>query len=510
MLKLFAHSGIIWAFLITLAPAVYGAQVQSQWVYFDPHGRLVYRALPKGDHIMDFSYAGYGGGGVAIPDVPVKITVNPGGDDARQIQAAIDQVSQLNLVDGHRGTVLLSSGTFNCDQPLTVKASGIVLRGSDGTVLNLTGTPHLAINVSGERKTVTEGQRTVITDDYVSSGSDSFVVASAAGWQVGDTIQIARPVTSAWVSFMGMNTLVRDGKAEHWLSGTLETERVISQISGNRITVSVPLSDDYDSRYLKPPGSTAVKVKISGLISEVGIEHLRILSPPQPIEITQPQFKALQFTDAQDCWARDLDIHDTIGSVHVGEGASRITIARVTITHSVATQGAALQSDFGASGTRALFDHCSSTGNHLFYFATFGRTQGPNVLLNCVFHGEGHVQPHMRWSTGLLVDGCQAPTGGIDLMNRGIMGSGHGWTMGWGVAWNCQAKSYVIQQPPGATNWAIGCRGTFELEGMPPVKDPKLPSGIIDSPNSPVAPQSLYLEQLRERLGDEAVKNIGY
>jgi hypothetical protein len=91
--------------------------------------------------------------------------------------------------------------------------------------------------------------------------------------------------------------------------------------------------------------------------------------------------------------------------------------------------------------------------------------QGPNVVLNCVFHG--NVQPHQRWSTGILIDSCQVPEGGIDLMNRGAMGSGHGWTMGWGVAWNNIAKSYVVQMPPGSANWAIGNRGEQALGKMP-------------------------------------------
>jgi len=135
-------------------------------------------------------------------------------------------------------------------------------------------------------------------------------------------------------------------------------------------------------------------------------------------------------------------------------------------------------------------------------------------MLNCVFHGNGHVQPHQRWSTGLLIDSCQAPEGGIDLMNRGAMGSGHGWTMGWGVVWNSVAKSFLIQMPPGSANWGIGNRGEEALGKMPTFdvgpELPILPRGIIESQGTPVVPASLYLEQLRERLGERAVKNIGY
>ena len=37
-----------------------------------------------------------------------------------------------------------------------------------------------------------------------------------------------------------------------------------------------------------------------------------------------------------------------------------------------------------------------------------------------------------------------------------------------------------------------------------------LPEGILDSHGAHVAPQSLYLAQLAERLGAQAAKNIGY
>jgi hypothetical protein len=59
------------------------------------------------------------------------------------------------------------------------------------------------------------------------------------------------------------------------------------------------------------------------------------------------------------------------------------------------------------------------------------------------------LQPHQRWSTGLLVDNRAVPNGGIHLINRGVMGSGHGWTMGWGIVWNSIASDFIIQHAPG-------------------------------------------------------------
>jgi len=99
--------------------------------------------------------------------------------------------------------------------------------------------------------------------------------------------------------------------------------------------------------------------------------------------------------------------------------------------------------------------------------------------------------------------------GAIDLMNRGIFGSGHGWTIGWGVAWNSAADTFVVQRPPGSQNWSIGGRGAIRDQGRPGGSANE-PRGAFDSHGGPVAPSSLYLSQLCDRLGMQAVSNIGY
>jgi hypothetical protein len=78
------------------------------------------------------------------------------------------------------------------------------------------------------------------------------------------------------------------------------------------------------------------------------------------------------------------------------------------------------------------------------------------------------------------------------------------------VVWNCEARDYIVQNPPGALNWLIGSIGHSSLAARPFASEPKLPPGVIDSPGTPVVPQSLYLTQLVERLGTQALRNIGY
>jgi hypothetical protein len=148
-----------------------------------------------------------------------------------------------------------------------------------------------------------------------------------------------------------------------------------------------------------------------------------------------------------------------------------------------------------------LLDRCTVNAKNVWHFATTGGIMGPIVVLNCKFSGGSRAEGHQRWTTGMLVDNCELIGGGrIDIYNRGTMGSGHGWALAWCVVWNCKSDT-LIQQPPGTRNWGIGNIGK---------SDTRQPGGTIDSQGKHVAPKSLYLAQLQERLGPQALKNIGY
>jgi hypothetical protein len=56
----------------------------------------------------------------------------------------------------------------------------------------------------------------------------------------------------------------------------------------------------------------------------------------------------------------------------------------------------------------------------------------------------------------------------------------------------------------------IGCKGEPQKKAIPFNAEPYLPEGIYDAHNTPVDPSSLYLAQLGERLGKQAVRNVGY
>jgi len=513
--------------ILLLASAAPLSAQTSTWVFVGPDGHLHYQTDSQGNQIMDFSFAGYKAGGVSLPNVAAQQTVSPsGGDDTAAIQAAIDAVSALAPdANGFRGAVLLTPGAFNCGGALNIRTSGVVLRGSgsgsNGTVINMTGNPHTAFNVSGAGSYQTTGSSAAMTDSYVPSGAMSFNVDNPSGFNVGDTILIRRPVTSAWISFMGMDLLVSSaGQPQTWLSAgsTITTDRIITAVNGNQITLDAPLTDSFDSSVLNPPGGTIIHYTFAGRISQVGVEHLSVIAPPLNVDISQPQFTGLTMGAVMDGWAQDITFQDTQNTVTINGNVKQATLENIDVTHTLNHTGDRM-ADFGVSGTQIFIDRSSSTGNPGEWpFVTQGRVTGPNALLNFFSTQQAGVSAHQRWATGLLADNAQLPnapngynggTTGISYSDRGNHGSGQGWAMGWGVAWNVTTPWLVVQMPPGSQNWCIGCVGT-PISGNEPGSTRPVPDGIYDSLGTLVTPTSLYLAQLCERLGPTALTNIGY
>jgi hypothetical protein len=493
----------------------------SQWVHFGSDRKLVYARTPKGDRIPDFSSAGYRGGGVALPHATTRLNISPAGgeDDTPVIQAALDRVAKLTPgAHGLRGAVELAPGTFHLKSTLHMNASGVVLRGagSEGpgaTVLEMTGEPHLAIEMKGDFHQRELGPATTLTDSYVPAGATLIHVANAADIHPGDTLEIVKPVTPQWIHFMGMDHLVRDGKPQDWVKNDIRVLRQVASVEGNVVKLSVPLTDSFDAQFypgIQPP---VTRVEITGRTAETGIENLKILAPNRSIAYrVDPKFDGIVMNNVLDSWLRGLAFVDTTNSVRIDHNAERLTVANVDVTQHDTVTSSAKPFDFSVQGSQILLDRCTGKGDKVSYVATQSHSEGPVVVLHCRFSGsDGQIEGHQRWSTGLLVDSSVVQGGDIYLRNRGIMGSGHGWTLGWSVLWNDEANFFLVQNPPGAMNWAIGNKGAEGGAQMPGSTDGvHLPRGMIESVNKHVEPNSLYLEQLRERRGSAAIKAIGY
>jgi len=514
-------------FLIILSVQQLSAQeIPCSLVGIGP--QLRYGTTSRGDRMCDFSYAGYRGGGVALPAVAEKAKVTPGeGDYSDIIQAAIDKVSAMPLGNGLRGAVVLAAGNYKCSKTLNMHIGGVVLRGAGtgatGTVIQMTDTPHPCIVIgtpsdardtadkkkwkkkkdSSEEKSF-PGFTTEIADAYVPSGATSLNVKQLGGLKAGDWVRISRPVTPEWIHFMGMDTM-----PDHWLKEgkVLAQDREVQSVNGQQIRWAMPLTDCIDTAQLGANRATVQKISPDHNLSECGVENLRIEAAAPQGDWIDVQNVGVIFQDCEDSWVRNVSTLHQLPDVVVGDSSQRITLDSVTADHpatvSKSSRSNGKATDFRLGGRQILMNKCRSSGHGSFYVSTAGPQSMLNVVLNSVFSGDGSIQPHMRWSTSLLLDGCKLRDGEIIIRNRGTMGSGHGWTMGWGVVWNCAAKEITVQQPPGSINWCVGNSGKYQA-------DNKNTQAWLFAKGSPVKPDSLYLAQLRARLGDQAVKAIGY
>jgi hypothetical protein len=250
------------------------------------------------------------------------------------------------------------------------------------------------------------------------------------------------------------------------------------------------------------------RVEVSGQIEEVGVEDLKVAAPARSIALQKDaEFDGMTVADVRDGWVKGVGFAETTNSVSINHETERMTFEGVDVVQHIPVTTAAKPFDFSCDGTQILFDRCSGSGDRVFYVATQSRQQGPVVVLHSKFLGGGAIEPHQRWSTGLLVDNCDVPDGSIQFVNRGTMGTGHGWAMGWGMVWNSSAVLIVIQQPPGTVNWSVGNKSVAALAGDRGVTEgaPEV-TGLMKGTR--VLPESLYLQQLKERMGSAAVKAI--
>ena len=489
-------------------PAVEGdplaALGECDWLVYAPYaGRDRDRAA---DTLPDFSYAGFERGGVAPPEVEVVRTVSPGsGDDRARIQDAIDAVSERSPdADGYRGAVLLTAGEYQCERSLRVEASGVVLRGEGqgegGTVIVATGEEQYAlIEIIGEGGPQQLGAGVAITDPYVPVGARAFAVADASGFSAGDPVAVVRTPDDAWVEDLGMDRY-------DWDPATYEIahERAVAHVDyeGDVVTVDIPLVDSLAEEH---GGGRLVPLDEGARVHHVGVEDLRLDSEYDGEEDEDHGWTGVKFEDAEHTWVRRVTVvHFGSHAVSV-DGSSRfITVEDVAMIDLVSPVEGGNRYPFEVNkGLGVLFQRCYTRGAR-HSFVAGSRVTGPNVWLDCLAEDSTSDDgPHHRWATGLLFDNTRSYM--LRVQNRADSGSGHGWSGAQVMFWNNEVTGeFVSDAPPGAMNWAVGVVGP-EGDGQ---WVPDEPPGIQESLGEPVLPRSLYLQQLADRLGDDAVLNI--
>lgn len=505
--------------VLCLATAAF-SRAESPWVFSHPDGALGYTADARGNRIPDFSNVGYHGGGVALPALPVAIEVEPGpGDAGARIQQAIDGVARMPAnAQGWRGAILLKKGRYPIAGSLLIQVGGIVLRGEGageaGTVLVATGAKQRSLVIVGngraprneeEENDSPAPQRRAtplaITDAYVPVGAHRFHVTSASDLRVGQEIIVHRPSTQAWIHVLGMDRIPpHPGRTiVQWKPGSKDLlfSRVITGVTGNEVTIDAPLTCALDQTY----GGGGVLTEVpTGSVAEVGIENLRGDSEYRSSTDENHGWVLVDLLHARNSWVRQVTaVHFGYSCVYVEKACKWVTVDHCVCLDPISQITGGRRYSFALDGQLTLFEHCySRNGRH--DFVVHALAAGPNVFFDCqaeLSHADSG--PHHRWSVGVLYDNVQvsgAERGGgeINIRDRGNMGTGHGWAGANQVVWNCQADAMNIANPPTAQNWVLG-----------PITRALTGNGYRQSVGTPVAPRSLYLAQLEERLRPAAV-----
>ncbi len=508
-----SQSRYLLAGLLLLASNLVSAQYQSSILHYDDSLRLVYHSDKDGNYIPDFSHAGYKNGEHDLPVLPNVLEISAiSGDNTAHIQSAIDSVSSLALdSNGHRGALLLKAGLYPLHGVLKIKHSGVVLRGSGkgadsaSTIIQGKGTDRRTlIEIGGKDvskwRAEASGSRQNITSQYIPAGSRTFEVADASKYTVGDNIIIRHPSTSKWLAAVDHGGTAGDVL---WKPGEIDMyfNRFIARIEGNKIKVDAPIYHELDRSLSQAYAWIYTR---DGLITETGIENLRIdIQTAGPEDENHP-WDGIEFEGVEDSWAKNVTVLHFGKSGFYLKGATRTSILDCSATepHSEVESPDRYNFHLGTACNNILFKGCyASRARHAFV------SNGTSSVAGMVFTACSSVEEytgsegHRRWGSGFLWDNTSFNSDNtarvLGLYNRGDYGTGHGWTGTHQVAWNVSAPNnlIVIQKPPIGQNYAIGCKGTVNNKGPFPN-----PVGYIEGTGKSINPESLYEAQLSERL----------
>ncbi len=487
--------------------SVHAASAAPNWISF-ANGRLAYGTDAQGNRIPDFSRVGYRNGDAPLPDLPVAATISPqpSGDDTARIQQAIDQVAN----SGKPGAVQLTAGAYRLEGTLRISASNVELRGagsgSNGTKLVAAGKLHTLVTIAGTGSRTSAGSAIPVASNYVPVGTDRLDVSDASSLHVGDHVIVQRPQEQSWIHAIGMDKIPPrpDGTpSKQWTPNSgQQFDRTITAVNGKTVQFDVPLTNALESQYTH---ATVTRYAYPGRISGSGLAHLSAdgaAFEQDPAWHDDGYFKSqlVSVDAAQDSWVDDV-VADHFGSAFtIGQNALRISLLRTSsLDESVPQDIHAQPAAYTISGQETLVRHCVVTGSNVHAWITQARVPGPNVVSRCTATNTGSrildAGPHQRWASGTLYDdiAMSPPSGHLQLSDRQWMGSGQGWAGANSVLWNCGTGSYLVENPPTAHNWALGCTGK---QDKPPAGHR---SGEIASPGKHLLPESLYDEQLAER-----------
>ena len=329
---------------------------------------------------------------------------------------------------------------------------------------------------------------------------------------------VRRIGNQAWIDAVGMNGST---PASRWRPFNVEWDRVVTDVQGNAITIDAPITCAIEQRW---GGGEVVKYADPGRIEEVGVENLRGMSEFDPTQRTteygnmdRPNYVAEEyyadedhyrdfvvFDNARNGWVRNATaLHFVNSMVGTQRGSKWITVQDCVSREPVSrADGGTTVHVRAARSARAGAAVPVRQGASLVHDRP---ADGERQRVSGLDGNAARTPRANRTNSGrpaTLYDNVQAPLTARFWKNINI-----GWAGANTVFWNCEG-SFLVQKPPTAQNYSFGHLGVNAVVFNIPLQDPSKENGHLESLDRHVTPRSLYLTQLRERLGDAAVRQI--
>lgn len=344
-------------------------------------------------------------------------------------------------------------------------------------------------------------------------GAYSLDVENTDNLAVGDNIIVFHPGTQAWV-----DALEGGGSNEgSWPANSFNIlyNRIIQKIDGHTITLDVPVYNHLDQSLAQ---STTYKYDRNGLLTNIGIEHLRIEIQHTGTDENHAR-NALKLIQIENAWVRHATFLHFFYSGVVTQTANLVTIenCRAIEPRGQITGGRFYNFNCERASNQILFKDCyANQGRHAYTSNGVTEVSGM-VIYNCTSEDPNtSSEGHRHWTTGMLFDNFKdygtRPNSGsgrvLGLYNWGSFGTNHGWSNAHSVAWNCDVRRtsgpdgrIIIQKPPTAQNYGIGCKGI--VNGSEPFAGA---AGFVEGTNQEgLVPPSLYEAQLSCRLSTTSI-----
>lgn len=520
--------------------------------------------------LQDFSYAGYHLGRRPLPrvtgpvfDVVTDFGADPTGrsDATAAIQTAINTATAAG-----GGVVYLPAGTFQLSLPanavacLTIRASGIVLRGAGAglTFLHNTTTDmrgHRVIRVQEPRGgswTNAAGDPVLITRDELGPTRE-LQLATVDGFSVGDSIIVYNPSTADFINDLKMGP---GADGVNWLEnpdavrGPRNLRRIESiDTAARTITIDAP------TRWQLRTRDAASVYPAPASISEVGLEHFSIGNTRHPGTCgwAESDYSVsgrsaydthdsylIELAGVTNGWIQnvssynpgnDNDAHMLSNGITLN-WCRAVTIRQTTMAR--AQYGGGGGNGYGirlnAANECLVIDSETGWLRHGF---VFWRTENSgNVVTGCYDHhsgqqqGNGTVTPtagtgsdhHGIFSHSNLHDNNRVEHSRLEAAYRGNSGSNpaHGTSSSQSVFWNITGLAYlrsedeIVHSQQFGHGYIIGTQGPASAirlnEKRPNSAERTNPVDVAEGigESARLVPQSLYLDQLERRLGAES------